>query len=133
DDSAGVTPTFERKSWVIGIKIGDKAKAYDWADLIHQLVINDTFENTKIVIVLEEDTFSYHVWNARVGHNNLSFRLDTTNYKLYDMSTGSEWNMSGRCISGELQDQQLRTILAHQEYWFSWKTFHPNTLRWHAN
>jgi hypothetical protein len=42
-------------------------------------------------------------------------------------NTNSTWNMDGNCIEGVLKGEKLQNIQAYQEFWHSWKTFHPET------
>jgi hypothetical protein len=48
---------------------------------------------------------------------------------LVDNITSSVWNMKGKCISGKFIGAQLASIPAYQEFWHSWRTFNPLTLR----
>jgi len=36
--------------------------------------------------------------------------------------------MNGVCIEGTLKDSRLQPVQSYQEFWHSWKNFHPNTL-----
>jgi len=40
------------------------------------------------------------------------------------------WNFDGICIDGPLKGQQLKPVQASQEFWHSWETFHPKTLKY---
>jgi hypothetical protein len=40
------------------------------------------------------------------------------------------WDWDGTAVSGTLKGDRLGKIQAYQEYWHSWKHFHPNTLFW---
>ncbi|MBL7763044.1 MAG: DUF3179 domain-containing protein [Chitinophagaceae bacterium] len=40
------------------------------------------------------------------------------------------WNFDGICIDGPLQGKQLKPVQASQEFWHSWETFHPKTLKY---
>ncbi|HLZ15541.1 MAG TPA: DUF3179 domain-containing (seleno)protein, partial [Cyclobacteriaceae bacterium] len=47
------TLSWKDKSWVIGVSIGPKARAYDWNDLKKHHVINDRIGDQFIAVVLE--------------------------------------------------------------------------------
>ena len=47
--------------------------------------------------------------------------------RLLDAETGSEWDFSGRAVSGPLAGRQLTKVKALKEYWFDWKTYHPES------
>ena len=117
------------KSWVVGIEIAGHAKAYDWNDLVKQRVINDTFQNLNLVLVLENDNRSFHVWNRQVNDKLLQFSWDATTKTLRD-TTNSVWNMDGACIEGVLKGNRLSIIQAYQEFWHSWESFHPTTIKY---
>ncbi|HZK63393.1 MAG TPA: DUF3179 domain-containing (seleno)protein [Puia sp.] len=124
------TASWKMKSWVVGVKSGGQEKAYDWNDLVSQAIIQDSIAHDPIVILLEKDTASFHVFNRNVDGRNLWFTRDPGNQILSDTNTHSLWNMEGRCISGVLKDTQLQAIPAYQEFWHSWKQFHPNTTQY---
>ena len=57
-------------------------------------------------------------------------RALTFNYDdgvITDNETGSEWDVFGRAISGELAGAQLDPILSHTHFWFAWAAFRPDT------
>ena len=118
------------KSWVVGVQIAGHAKAYDWNDLVMQRVINDTFQNTALIMVLENDNRSFHVWNRRVNDKLLQFTFDAASQTLKDTATNSVWNMDGACVEGVLKGSHLSVILAYQEFWHSWESFHRGTIKY---
>ena len=109
---------------------GGHEKAYDWNDLVLRAIIQDSIAHAPIVILLEKDTASFHVFDRNVDGRSLWFTHDPDNQMLSDSNTHSLWNMEGRCISGILKDKQLQAIPAYQEFWHSWKQFHPNTTQY---
>jgi len=122
--------SWQFKSWVMGIIINDQAKAYDWNDIIRQRLINDSFHNTPLLLVVEEDNASFHAWDRHVGGRTLYFVTHENRGIVKDTATGSSWNMEGLCIEGELKGQQLTRVQAYQEFWHSWKQFHPRTIKY---
>jgi len=113
------------KSWVIGIAHGKSSKAYDWNDILSKKIINDSLPGLPLVITIEPDNASFHVWNRSVNGQSLIFQTDSGGLK--DSNTGSTWNYDGISTGGPLQGQHLKNIQASQEFWHSWRTFHPNT------
>jgi len=122
--------SWQFKSWIIGLEKGDHAKAYDWNELVKQRMINDTFQNLAIVLVLENDNRSFHVWNRQVNDKLLEFTLDAASQTLKDNVTNSVWNLDGKCVEGILKGTQLMAIQAYQEFWHSWQTFHSGTTKY---
>ncbi len=115
-----------RKSWVLGVQIHNKAKAYDWRQLARTHLLNDEFNNAALLLGIEKDSLSYHVWNRMIDGKSLHFKLSGNN-QLSDTETASTWNWDGLCIAGPNKGKRLDKIQAYQEYWHSWKHFHPET------
>ncbi|MBK6633498.1 MAG: DUF3179 domain-containing protein [Chitinophagaceae bacterium] len=122
--------SWQFKSWVIGVQNNGHAKAYDWNELVKQRVINDTFQNTALVLVLENDSRSFHVWNRQVNDKLLHFTFDASSQTLKDTATNSQWTMNGECVEGILKGSRLSAIQAYQEFWHSWRSFHPGTRKY---
>jgi len=122
--------SWKDKSWVVGVSLGLFAKAYDWNDLKTLRVINDEIEKTPVVVALENDTASFHVWSRIVANDTLQFSYRDSVKTFIDTKTNSVWDWSGRCTEGTLKGTSLKTIQSYQEYWHSWRTFHPNTERY---
>lgn len=118
-----------RKSWMVGIIANGKPKAYDWRQLVKKQVLNDNLNGTPLVIAVEEDQQSFHTWSSIVDGKQLHFLMDKENC-LADQETSSIWDWTGTCISGPHKGKQLSTIQSYQEYWRSWKQFHPATELW---
>jgi hypothetical protein len=119
--------SWQNKSWVIGILDGDVAKAYDWNELVEKRMIQDSIKGLYPLILLENDTSSFHVYNRRLANETLSFTKQNEN--LVDSNTGSTWNYDGYCIDGKLKGSRLKKIRAYQEFLHSWEYFHPNSSR----
>lgn len=121
--------SWKDKSWVVGVAHGLSATAYDWNDLVKQRVINDQIENVPVAIVLEEDLASFHVWNRIVGKDTLRFDFDEKAKGIRDQNK-NVWAWSGECKEGSLGGSKLNFVQAYQEYWHSWRTFHPQTKKY---
>jgi len=78
-------------------------------------------------LALENDSTSFHVWSRIVNGRTLHFEKNGLRNTLTDSDTHSVWNMNGTCIEGALKDSQLTTVQSYQEFWHSWKNFHPAT------
>jgi len=117
--------SWKPKSWVIGVLARNAAKAYDWNTLLQKQLIMDSMPGTTLMLTIEKDSSTFHVFDRRVNGQILQFTL--TGGQLNDTNTGSVWNEDGICIEGFLKGQELRRLPAYQEFWHSWKTFHPGT------
>jgi len=82
-----------------------------------------------IVLVVGEDGKSIRVFDATVDGRALSFvrRVGVRPLRLLDAETGSEWDFTGTAVAGPLVGRALRKVRALKEYWFDWKTYHPQT------
>jgi hypothetical protein len=124
--------SWKRKSWVVGVTLNNTSKAYDWNELVKTKVINDLIEGLPVVLALEKDTASFHVYDRLV--NGLILNFDKGNDDVFiDENTRSTWNMDGLCVAGTMKGQQLNRVQSYQEFWHSWSTFHPNTTKYENN
>lgn len=119
--------SWKEKSWVLGVSLGELARAYDWNELLAKGLINDSFGPGPIVLVVEKDSASYHGWSRRIAGRSLEFILSDSAELLKDRQTESLWNMGGWCIEGQLKGNQLSRVPTYQEFWHSWRSFHPQT------
>jgi len=111
------------KSWVVGIVANGQAKAYDWNRLVAERVINDAVGNTPIVLALANDNKSFVAFVRPSAAATFTLQQDT----LRTVST--LYNLKGKWLSSTADTigNNLRPIIAYQEYWHSWQTFHPGT------
>lgn len=115
--------SWQFKSWVIGIAVNGKSKAYDWNNLVSHRVIPDTIGQTPLLLTIEPNNKTFHVLSY---NDSLSFRYDSATQTLRDVNTHSTWGLDGSCSSGALKGAQLQRVQAYQEFWHSWRTFHPD-------
>ena len=115
------------KSWVIGIDLNNEAKTYDWNLFAQKRLIEDSLSNLPVMLVMESDTASFHVYNRTIDAQTLHFSI--AGDSLTDAETGSVWNMDGKCVRGINSNKQLSKLPAYQEFLHSWEYFHPNSMR----
>jgi hypothetical protein len=118
-----------RRSWMLGVIVNGQAKAYDWRRLFKKHLLNDHVNQTPLVVAIEKDSLTFHAFNSTVNGRELHFKLDTAGM-LTDNETASVWDWDGLSTAGTLKGSRLGKIQAYQEYWHSWKHFHPGTLFW---
>ena len=122
------TASWQFKSWVLGINLGEMAKTYDWNYLEKNKIIQDSLPSLPILILLENDSASFHAYNRTV--NNMSLQFEKRNDSLMDTYSQSLWNEDGICIDGKLKGLSLTPIASYQEYLHSWEYFHPKSKRY---
>ncbi|HEV8084678.1 MAG TPA: DUF3179 domain-containing (seleno)protein [Chitinophagaceae bacterium] len=122
--------SWKPKSWIVGVIYNHSSKAYDWNELVKKKMIQDSIAGLPIVLALEKDTASFHVYDRRVDGSVLHFQSVSNNDLLVDQNTNSTWNMDGLCIAGTLKGERLVPVQAYNEFWHSWQTFHRNAEKY---
>jgi hypothetical protein len=116
--------SWKDKSWVIGIEQDGVSKAYDWIEMKEKKIINDKLGNAPIVLVISDDSQSFAAFLRPSESEIFTVHNDTLH------SSNAAYDFSGKLVmtdSGSISP--LKRIIAYQEFWHSWKTFHPSTLR----
>jgi hypothetical protein len=112
--------SWKEKSWVVGIRVREKSKAYDWNDLKSIGTIHDVVAGQPVALILSEDQQSFKAFLRtdvtqsieRLPGDFLSVGKDTLDFRGASIRTG---------------EQVLYPIHAYQEFWHSWRTFNPQT------
>ncbi|MCQ3977931.1 MAG: hypothetical protein DPW09_31270, partial [Anaerolineae bacterium] len=133
-------PRLSATERVLGVFSGKSAAAYPLSVIAEKGVIEDTFEGQKIVIFYEpgqvsaldqgEIAESREVGSAAMFSPEIDGQALTFSYKdgvITDKETGSQWDVFGRAIKGELAGKQLQPVLSHVHFWFAWAAFRPDT------
>jgi len=110
--------SWKDKSWVVGVISGKASKAFDWNNLKEVRIINDKVGNTPIVLVMASDEQSFVAFERPSESEAFTIENDS----LFAGTKG--YNLSGRNAD---QSRSLKKLNAYQEFWHSWKTFHPDT------
>lgn len=113
------------KDKVIGIRLMDLPKAYALDSVIRAKVVNDTFDQTALVVFATGDR-SASVYLRTLEGQTLEF--DARGGKIQDRETGSTWDpITGRAIAGPMAGQSLTPVPATTSFWFGWFDFFPGT------
>jgi hypothetical protein len=114
---------------VVGLEIGGAARAYPWETLVKQSPIIDHVHGTPVLLVVGPDGKSFRTFVSRVDDKDAEFFLkaDTKDWALLDSATASEWSFQGCSTSGAWQGKCLARIPALKDYWFDWRSYHPDT------
>ena len=125
---------------VLTVDLNGEAVAYPLAVLQEMPVINDTVGGAPIAVFWTSGTASAldaddiasgrdvgaaNAFSRELNGQTLSFSLDGD--KISDDQTGSEWNILGQAVSGDLAGSQLESIVSINHFWFSWAAFNPDT------
>jgi hypothetical protein len=117
----------EPRAVVVGVRIGEAARAYPFPLLRQQSPIADRLGGEPVLLVVGDDKKSIRVFKPTVDGKALTFarRVGVHPLRLFDTETGSEWDFSGAALSGPLAGRRLEKVRALKEYWFDWKTYNP--------
>ncbi len=120
--------SWKEKSWVLGIQNNLSAKTYDWNLLANDRIIQDSLPNLPILLLLENDTASFHAYNRTINKEALIF--EKKGDSIIDLNTRSFWSYDGICLEGKLKGLSLERIDCYQEFLHSWEFFHPRSERY---
>jgi hypothetical protein len=110
------TISWHDKAWVVGIQANGESKAYDWNRLRREGVVNDEVGGKPIVLALASDHASFFAFERPDPSTRFTLRGDSL------VTAGRSYALNGRSDSGV-----LKPMFASQEFWHSWRTFHPGT------
>lgn len=113
--------SWQKKSWIVGILLGNESKAYDWNTLENKRIIYDTLDHQPFALILGNDNKSFVALKGTSFDQRFILHNDT----LYDGQ--NKYLLTGKSLDPAVPD--LGKIRAYQEYWHSWLTFHPGTKR----
>ena len=116
-------------------------KVYPLSILQEKSVINDVHEGIKLVIFYQDGAVSIldkkeisesknvgtaTVFNPVVDNVKLQFKKADENF--VDKQSGSVWTVTGKCISGDYEGTQLKTVVYGNHFAFAWLAFYPETI-----
>jgi len=110
--------SWEEKSWVVGLRVGPAARAYDWNRLLREGAINDTLGDRPIVLAVASDSASFYAFVR--PDSGTRFVVDGDSIR----ASGAAYAFNGKGPAGALEP-----MVASQEFWHSWRTFNPGTTR----
>ena len=118
-----IRPVFSTK-FVIGLVLGDDAKAYYFRDVEEIGVVNDLLGNVPIVLWASDEI--YHAYIRHADGRLLTFRVEGD--FLVDEETGTRWDAArGLAIEGPLLGLSLQPIPSLSSFDWAWKDFYPDT------
>jgi len=116
------TASWHDKSWIAGVIIGETSKAYDWNQLTRKKLIHDIIENQPILILVSDNNRNLTGLRRISPGQQFDMKGDT-------ITDGTNfYHLNGQSLIEGIKD--LGRITVYQEYWHSWRTFHPGTLRY---
>ena len=120
------------KELVLGINLDGNTKAYPFAALTAEQVINDDFAARHILIYFDPATGTALAFDRSPGGEPLTFRIEGepagARTVLTDEETGTKWSaFTGAATDGALKGSRLDRIPSHLSFWFAWSDYNPQT------
>ena len=117
------------RALIAGIELAGVAKAYPMDRVRAQAPVHDRIGGVPIVLLIGPDGKSVRAFEARVDSAPLEFLkpADGPAGEYVDAGTASRWSFRGAALSGPMAGQQLKPVYLLLDYWFDWKTYHPET------
>ncbi|MCK5690287.1 DUF3179 domain-containing protein [Myxococcota bacterium] len=120
--------SFSARTHVIGISpigINPKDPQSDVVYLKEELMSHGITHNPALELFLVATNNSVNAFSDSMSDAPLKLVLTPEN-TLSDSLTGTTWDLRGKRIEGELK-QDLEPVAISDEYWFSWRLFHPRS------
>ena len=117
------------RTLVVGVTSGGAARAYPVDLLARTRVLLDDVNGVPLAVVTGGDGRSIRVFDRRIDGQVLELvdRVGSSPARYVDVHTGSEWDISGVALSGPLIGRRLDRIVHISDFWFDWRTYHPET------
>src|SRR5215831_5042948 len=128
------------KERVVGIKLGEAARAYPWPVLAARRVVHDRLGDQELVILYQPGTLSAldapEIQRSRAVGATSAFRrvlegraltFEATGEGFRDRETGSSWSLLGQAVKGPLAGRRLTAVPHVDAFWFAWAAFNPTT------
>jgi hypothetical protein len=127
--TATLDKALDARALVVGVTINGASRAYPFEVLLKQSPIVDDLGGAPIIVVLGDDRKSVRAFERTVDGRKLGLfvKPDVSPLRLLDAETTSEWDFSGKAVSGPATGKQLAKLAALNDYWFDWKTYNPAT------
>jgi hypothetical protein len=130
--SAEAADFLDANDRVLGINVGDSAKAYPVRILNRHEVVNDRIREQPVVITYCPLCGSGIAFSATVDERSLTFGVSGLLYNsdvlLYDRETESLWSqISKTAVNGPLKGAQLVQLPLRHTTWEDWRQRYPET------
>lgn len=104
--------SLEPRTLVIGVVVNGVSKAYPLDAVLRQSPIIDDPGGIPIFLVVGDDKRSVRAFERTIDNGNLEFfvKPDSSPLVIVDAETGSEWDFTGKSISGPLSGRQLKKV-----------------------
>ena len=119
-------------NFVIGVTLGDHAKAYHFVPASEAGMINDRLGAVPVLVLADRETKAVQVYQRIAGEQELEFSL--LDGWLVDRQTGSVWDVAtGIAAEGPLKGEALRQLPYITAFEFAWLDFYPHSKLYQPN
>ena len=112
--------------FVIGIALGEDAKAYPFRPASEEGVVNDWIGQFPVVVLANAETNAVYAFIRRAGDQELEFEM--LKDALVDRQTGSTWDVArGIAVDGPLRGEVLQRAPYITAFDWAWEDFYPHS------
>ena len=144
-DNGKVDPRLPARERVLGVAVGDERLAFPYSELRDRAVgdwsaVGERIGGESVVVLWKQGTVSALdaplIADSRAVGAVGAFSPEVEDRKLtlearadgvFDVQTGSRWDVLGRAVEGPLAGAELARVIATDSYWFDWAAFFPST------
>ncbi len=115
-----------RDDFVIGIALGEYAKAFQYRDAARVRVVNDYVGPQPVLVYTDPSSRRVQTFLRSITRQTFTFVLH--NGTLVDQETGSTWDpIRGISTAGVLRGEVLRVIPHNSSFDWAWRDFYPHS------
>lgn len=115
-----------QSDFVIGIALGEDAKAYPFGLASDEGAVNDWIGEFPVVVVADSETRSIQAFVRSAGGRELDFIRQED--AIVDIQTGSKWDFAkGLAVEGPLRGEALQRVPYITAFDWAWEDFYPHT------
>jgi hypothetical protein len=128
------------KARVLTVDLGGEAAAFPFDTLAERRVVHAEVGGQRIVAFWQPGTATAidapQIAEARSVGAATAFipyldgrfvEFEARDGRIYDVATGSRWNVLGLAVEGPLEGKRLESVVSGNHLWFSWAVFKPDT------
>lgn len=113
-------------NFVIGVALGEHARAYPFPVAAREGVVNDRLGPFPLLVQVEGESRAIHVYFRQAGEQELTF--EAAGDRLRDRETGSLWHpATGLALEGPLKGELLEPVPYSSAFDWAWLDFYPES------
>lgn len=112
--------------WVIGVAIGEHARAYYYTALTRDGLVNDALGPYPIALYADPATRNVRVYLRQIDDQTLTLSLDASGAYLVAAESGAKWDIA-RGLPQQRGTPALLLVPYISAFDWAWANFHPNS------